>query len=400
MASAAPYRGAMELDPAVACAALLAQDHVGASTVAALWRAYGSFGEVAQAAAQGEDLAVDVASATRRRVVAVRAAFTAASLRRAEARVRSWRASHDGLLALGEEAYPPSLAALHDPPPLLFVRGRLPESVMGQAGRARAVAVVGTRSATPWALGFAEMCAYDLTRAGIVVVSGLALGIDGAAHRGALEASGSGASPAAEAATVAVLAGGLDRPHPPSHAGLARRIAGQGALLSEHPPGAEPTRGAFPRRNRIVAGLARAVLVVEAPFRSGVRHTVATAANEGRELWVVPQRPDGLAGRAACQLMRDGAMPLGSAADIVEAWDGAEKRPTAQPAPPRDPLQRTVLSALETGGAATLDALAPAGHSLAAVMAAFTALERSGRIRRGVGGLWHPVDGSVAPSRP
>jgi len=379
----------MELDPAVACAALLDQDDVGATTIAALWRAFGSFGELARAAEQGEDLSVQGSSATERRIRSVRAAFSDEALRRAELSVRRWRDSHDALIALGDDDYPPSLAALHDPPALLFVRGRLPAGVMGPPGRSRAVAVVGTRAASPWALGFAELCARDLTMAGVVVVSGLALGIDGAAHRGALDASGSGASPAAEAGTVAVLAGGLDRPHPPSHAGLARRIAQRGALMSEYPPGCEPTRGAFPTRNRIVAGLARAVIVIEAPFRSGVRHTVATAANEGRDLWVVPQRPDSMAGRAACRLIRDGAAPLSSAADIIEAWDGEAASKAPNLALPADPLQRAVLAALQRDGAASVDALAPAGSSLGAVLAAFTALERSGRIRQGFGGLWH-----------
>jgi DNA processing protein len=286
------------------------------------------------------------------------------------------------VLSLDDPAYPPSLAAIHDPPPLLYVRGRAPRGLGGVAGRARAIAVVGTRGASPWALGTARELGRELAAAGVTVVSGLALGVDGAAHAGALEG--------AEDGTVAVLAGGLDRLHPPAHRALAARVAKAGALASEHPRGTAVTRGAFPRRNRLIAGLARALVVVEAPFRSGVRHSVEFALQQGRDVYVIPQRPDSEVGRAACALLRDGAAPLEDAAQLLDDLELA--RPAAPPQLPSglDPvLARGMLDVLGRDGRAPLDRLAP-GVPAARALAVLTELERAGLVRPDGTGGWRP----------
>jgi DNA processing protein len=211
------------------------------------------------------------------------------------ARVGGWCIGDD------DPRYPRHWAAFDELPPLLYVRGRWPEGLAGWPPAA--VAVVGSRRADAAATAFAFDLGRHLARSGAVVVSGLAYGIDAAAHRGAL-AAGAGA-------TVAVVAGGIDRPGPSGNAPLARAIVeAGGALLSEAPVGFEPGRGDFPRRNRLVAALARAVVVVAAGRTSGAHLTAGHALGYGRDVLVCPARPwdDDLAGNLS--LLRDGAMPL------------------------------------------------------------------------------------------
>lgn len=391
-------------DAAVVWTAWADEAGLGPASGAAWLRVHGSLDEAVRAARRGR-----VSGVAPERVAAVRRATSDAGLRRAAARVALVRKAGYGLAALGTGGYPPLLAELSDPPPLLYLRGRLPRSLLACGGRPPSVAVVGTRRASPWGMAFAHILGRDLAAGGTVVVSGLALGIDGAAHRGALSAQDAARSDVVAGAggtTIAVLAGGLDAVHPPAHESLAESIAEHGALLSEHPPGVRPRRGSFPRRNRIVAGLATAVAVVEAPFRSGVRHTVEVAAEAGRDVWVVPRRPDSEIGRAAAALLADGAGPLTSADDLhvpngapdEASGVGAVCVPTSSvpicsvtASTTRDPVERAVIDRLARHGASDLDALSGCGATVLTVLAALARLEERGAIRADEGGRWHAV---------
>jgi DNA processing protein len=215
-----------------------------------------------------------------------------------------WCLNHDTqILVKDQSPYPTMLDDLVDAPPILFCRGELlPEDDI-------AVAIVGTRHATSYGLKQAERMAYSLARAGVTVVSGLARGIDAAAHEGALSGGGR---------TIAVLGGGLAQMYPPEHAGLAKAIAADGAVLSEHPPMTKTKGGLFPQRNRIVAGLALATLVVEAPDRSGSLITARLAGEQNREVMAVPGPVTSRVSRGCNQLIRDGAILVQSVDDILE----------------------------------------------------------------------------------
>jgi DNA processing protein len=221
------------------------------------------------------------------------------------------------LLAKDEPGYPGRLAEIADPPPLLIVRG--------QAGLLErpAVAVVGARNASANGRVFAHGLARELAAAGLLVVSGLARGIDTAAHEGAL---------AAGAPTLAVIASGVDVAYPADNAELMERIAGSGAIVSERPLGAVPQARHFPRRNRLISGLSLGVVVVEAAPQSGSLITARLAAEQGREVMAVPGSPLDPRHRGTNQLLRDGATLVESAADVVAALGplapSPERRPT------------------------------------------------------------------------
>ena len=174
-----------------------------------------------------------------------------------------------------DAAYPGLLAEIHDPPPQLFVRGSAADEILGRA----AVAVVGARACSSYGRSVARSLARELAAAGLVVVSGMARGIDGEAHRGALDAGG---------VTIAVLGCGIDRDYPAAHSDLARRICEQGLIVSEYEPGVEPAPWRFPARNRIIAGLCSVAVVVEARERSGALITADFALEEGRDVLAVP----------------------------------------------------------------------------------------------------------------
>lgn len=206
------------------------------------------------------------------------------------------------LLILGQPGYPPRLAEIAVPPIALEVAGEADLA-------APAVAIVGSRRATPYGISVARRFAGELAEAGLVVVSGLARGVDAAAHRGALEAGG---------ATIAVLGAALDCLYPPEHRDLARATAGSGAVLTEFPPGTRPLPHHFPRRNRIIAGLTLGTLVVEAAERSGSLATARHAVDSGREVFAVPG-PIGSGTSAGCHaLIRLGATLVTGASDVVE----------------------------------------------------------------------------------
>jgi DNA processing protein len=204
---------------------------------------------------------------------------------------------------LGSADYPPLLAEISDPPKCIWTRG-------DRCAFARiAVAVIGARAASQEGLIAAGEIAGDLARAGVVVVSGLARGIDSAAHKGALDGGG---------LTIAVLGTGIDRVYPAENDGLAERIAANGLLVTEFPPGAAPEEWHFPRRNRIISGLSKAVVVVEAKEKSGSLITARLAADQGRDVMAVPGTVVGGRNRGANALLRDGAKLVESAVDILQ----------------------------------------------------------------------------------
>jgi DNA processing protein len=206
-------------------------------------------------------------------------------------------------IQLGHSEYPTLLAEISDPPSCIWTRGD--RAVLAPV----AVAVIGARAASQEGLLAAGEIACDLARAGIVVVSGLARGIDSAAHQGALDGGGK---------TIAVLGTGIDRVYPPENDLLSEHIAACGLLLTEFPPGSHPEDWHFPRRNRIISGLARAVVVVEAREKSGSLITARLAADQGRDVMAVPGTILGGRNRGANALLRDGAKLVESAVDILQ----------------------------------------------------------------------------------
>ncbi len=217
-------------------------------------------------------------------------------------------------LGLGDAGYPEALRALRDPPRRLYVRGGV------LPARSRAVAVVGSRAATPYGRMVAERLAHDLARCGLTVVSGLARGIDAAAHSGAL---------AGEGPTVAVIPSALDHVTPATHSPLADRIVATGALVSEIAEGGPFGRGAFVKRNRIIAGLAAVTVVVEAAPGSGALTTAAMAHALGRVVLAVPGDVDRPGSRGTLALLRAGARPCADAGDVLAALASATDSPSA-----------------------------------------------------------------------
>jgi DNA processing protein len=263
-----------------------------------------------------------------------------------------------------EPGYPSLLRELHDPPPGLFLRG----DGGGEALSAKAVAVVGARACSSYGAQVARLLARELASAGLVVLSGLARGVDGEAHRGALEADGT---------TLAVLGCGVDRDYPAAHAQLATRICERGLVVSEYAPGVEPAPWRFPARNRIIAGLAAATIVVEARERSGALITADFALETGREVFAVPGEITSALSAGTNALLRLGATPLTCAGDVLEAL-GLEAGVAATPA--LGPAAAAVLETLlqEPAGA---DRLArETGLDAAAVATALVELELTGAV--------------------
>jgi DNA processing protein len=245
------------------------------------------------------------------------------------------------IVALGDVDYPPLLAALARPPPLLFVVGR--RSVL----RDPQLAMVGSRNPTPGGRATARDFARFFARCGLVITSGLALGIDGESHAGALSAEGE---------TIAVLGTGPDIVYPPRHRELAGRIAESGALVSEFPPGTSVRRENFPRRNRIIAGLCVGTLVVEAAPRSGSLLTARHAAESGREVFAIPGSIHNPQSKGCHALIRQGAKLVETGRDVLEelavqldaAIENADGDavPVSTPSEPADPDHSALLNAL------------------------------------------------------
>lgn len=263
-----------------------------------------------------------------------------------------------------DAGFPPLLGAIHDPPPALYVRGRGVDVAL--AGPA--VAVVGARSCSAYGRSVARSLGRELAAAGLVVVSGMARGVDGEAHRGALEAGG---------VTVAVLGCGIDRDYPAAHAELARRICEHGLVVSEYEPGVEPAPWRFPARNRIIAGISEAVVVVEARERSGALITADFALEEGRDVFAVPGEITSALSAGTNALLRLGATPLTSATDVLELF---ELTPVAPEAATLGRAAEALLNRLRDGALTADELVRASGVDPAEASAALMELELARRV--------------------
>ncbi len=313
------------------------------------------------------------------------AALLAATLAWLDGRPADDDGSGRDVLVLGDPRYPASLLETADPPTLLYVEGRI--ELLG----ADAIAIVGSRNPTAQGLENARAFASHLSRAGLVVVSGLALGIDGAAHEGALEGQAAGAA----GGTIAVVGTGLDLVYPARHRALAHRIAAAGLLVSEFPIGTASRPENFPIRNRIIAGLARGTLVVEAAMRSGSLITARLALEAGREVFAIPGSIHSPQARGCNALLKQGAKLVDSASDILEEFSLARPTPAGRSGavePARPGKADPVLAALGFDPM-SLDALvARTGMSAAELSARLLDLELAGRVARLPGQVFQRVE--------
>jgi DNA processing protein len=279
------------------------------------------------------------------------------------------RAASRGItpIAFGDPQYPARLAVIPDPPPMLWVRGRV--DVLSALG----IGIVGSRAASPYGIAMARRLASDLGAAGIVVTSGLARGVDSAAHRAALAAGGP---------TIGVLGCGIDRIYPAEHHDLASEMIATGAVVSEFPPGVPPLPHHFPMRNRIISGLSLAIVVVEAPEKSGALITASAAAEQGRDVMVVPGLVPGGRNRGGHLLIRDGAKLVESVDDIFQELSLA-------------PLKSCSLHGFadlpDTAGFTVDELAAKTGELPNVVLAQLLELELAGHIQRVGGGRFVKV---------
>ena len=292
----------------------------------------------------------------------------------------------------GAPTWPSELDEIDGAPPELWIEGR--SELLARKPR---FAIVGTRSPSPYGEAQAHRFASSLAAAGAVIISGLARGIDQAAHRGALDAGG---------ATIAVLASGVDRPWPDGE--LTRRMAREGALLSELAPGVAPRKHAFPRRNRLISGLARGVLVVEAAWSSGSLITAHWAADQGRSVYALPGRVDHPMARGCHRILREGAQLVEAPEEILRELGLEPPAPSAEPesldwddGPYRlSKLQTRLLGAL-TGETLSADELGLRVElDLSEVLTALVELELMGLAARGPGGLYRRCGLAKGPSGP
>ncbi len=295
---------------------------------------------------------------------------------------RSWlqqAPQQRAVVPLGDARYPASLLDIEDPPLLLYLSGRLDLSLE----TARSLAVVGSRNPTPQGALNARQFAHALAQAGLTIVSGLALGIDGAAHEGALD----GHAQAPDGlATVAVVGTGLDRVYPKCHHALAHRISAQGLIVSEYPLGTPPLAANFPRRNRLIAGLSSATLVVEAALQSGSLITARLAAEQGKDVFAIPGSIHATQSRGCHALIRQGAKLVESAQDVLEELPGGSA-PLAPATTHADEADDGLLQAMGLDPV-SLDALqARTGLDIAPLQARLMALELDGQVARLPGGL-------------
>jgi DNA processing protein len=347
---------------------------VGPRTATQLLQHFGSASRVFQASGS-ELIALDSIGPK------LSAAITAA--RSDDAAMLEWEACRKlgiTLLTQDDERYPRGLRDTPDPPPVLYCRGTL------EPQDALAIAIVGSRQCTLYGRQTAERLAGGLARAGFTIISGLARGIDAAAHRGALTAGGR---------TLAVCAPGLATIYPPEHASLAEEIVASGGLLSESPLDRGPRPGLFPQRNRIISGLSLGVIIVEAGRRSGALHTARHAMEQGREVFAVPGRIDSLPSQGCHDLIRDGVTLIRCVDDVLEALgpltQPVQRSPEETVQSPRElmlnDVERAVLNRI-THEAEHVDALLPIDHlEPAQLLATLTILEMKRLIRRLPGGF-------------
>ncbi|WP_010184449.1 DNA-processing protein DprA [Sphingomonas sp. PAMC 26605] len=280
-------------------------------------------------------------------------------------------------LFLGDLDYPELLAALDDAPPVIMLRGRI------ELCARLTIAMVGARNASAAACRFARQLAAELGQEGVTIVSGLARGVDTAAHHGSLDTG-----------TVGVIAGGIDVVYPPENAALQERIAGDGLLIAEQPPGTEPRARHFPYRNRIIAGLALGTVVVEAAPKSGSLITARLAGELGREVMAVPGSPLDPRAQGCNALIRDGATLVQSATDVLETLRPIDTRmvrsePTpfaaAPPVDATDAERRDVIALLGPVPVAIDELIRQSGHAPAIVQTVLLELELAGRLERHAG---------------
>lgn len=300
------------------------------------------------------------------------------------------------LLTSAEPHYPRALAALDDAPPVLSVHGDC--TLLDR----RAVAIVGARNASTNGRRLAGELARELCDAGLVVVSGLARGIDAAAHRGALAGSTSGG-------TIAVVAGGVDIAYPPENEALQGEIAARGAVVAELPPGTVPQARHFPRRNRLVSGLALGVVVVEAAPRSGSLITARFALEQGREVFAVPGSPLDPRCRGTNNLIREGATLTETAADVLQALDGMMPRRTTpiEPAALAEPVEPDTEAGIDQARGEVLGQLGPSATAVddlirhtaipaGLIRTVLLELELAGRLERHAGDRVALIDGRLS----
>ena len=304
------------------------------------------------------------------------------SLEDAESELKASRARGVEFVALGEPDYPPRLAMIDDPPPLLALRGK--RDILARP----LVAIVGSRNASAAGAKFAQILARDLGAAGFAIVSGLARGIDAAAHRASL-ASG----------TVAVLAGGHDRIYPAEHAGLLDELLAEGAAVSEMPLAWEPRARDFPRRNRLISGLSLGVIIVEAAKRSGSLITARMAGEQGREVFAVPGSPLDPRSEGTNGLIKQGATLVTEAADVIAVLEPIlgrgvdaparepERNPAAAGAEPGDDERSRIVGLLGPAPVAIDDLVRLTGSSPAIVRTVLLELDIAGRLERHGGAL-------------
>jgi DNA processing protein len=278
-------------------------------------------------------------------------------------------------LARSDARFPPRLKAIFDPPPALYLRGSAEPELLA----ARAVAVVGARSCSPYGAQVARTLGRELAAAGLLVVSGLARGVDGEAHRGALESAGP---------TVGVLGCGIDRDYPALNATLSRRMEDGGLVVSEYEPGVEPAPWRFPARNRIIAGLCEAVVVVEARQRSGSLITADFALEEGREVFAVPGEITSALSAGTNALLKLGATPLTSTGDVLDALGIERSRNGGEP-DVSEAAQR-VLALVRDMPTAADELVAKACLDAGAIGVALTELELAGLVA-GSDGVYRAV---------
>ena len=280
------------------------------------------------------------------------------------------------LFLRGNPGYPAQLDPLPGMPTLLYVRGQLP-SDNGQS-----IAIVGSRGCTSYGRRFAHRIAYDLAKAGFTIVSGLARGIDAEAHRGALEAGGR---------TIAVLANGLSRVYPPEHAELAEAVAKSGAVVSEACMRMDPMPGMFPARNRIISGLSRGVVVIEAGDKSGALITARHAGEQGREVFVLPGNVDSASSAGSLELLRKGGRLVRSSRDVLEDLQGLtplfDPKPTSKPTPKLDGVASQVWEALIEP--LSIDMMCQRiGQPISAISPVLMTLEMDGLLRKLPGNVY------------
>ncbi len=343
---------------------------VGPQIGRALLERFGSAGDVL-AATRGQLCGVTgVGAKLAEKIMHARQDFDAA------AELALCRRSDVNLIARGEPHYPPPLENIPDPPGLLYVKGAFePRDQL-------AIAVVGSRHCTPYGTRTAERLSSALARTGFTVISGLARGIDAAAHRGAIKAGGR---------TIGVLANGLATVYPPEHEDLARAVIEAGALVSEMPMRQGPLAGLFTQRNRIISGLSLGVLVIEATPRSGSLSTAGHAVEQNREVFAVPGPVDSLASRGCHRLIRDGARLVETVDDILEELGPlvSEVRTEPDEPPVRHPAElalsdseRSLLGHLDDQSTGVDDLITRTGMTAGQVMATLSVLELKRLVRR------------------